>query len=284
MIEDKNYKKLRIFVAAPSDVMAERDNAHAIAEELNRADNVADQLGLTLEVLDWRTHVAPFMGQPEGVILQQLPVEVWDIFIGILWLRFGKPTGEVDPHTGKEFVSGTEQEFTLAYHAWKQNDRPQILFYRCTRPVDLDRIDPEQFKNVKAFFADFDADKKHPGLYQSYQELQNFEQRVRRDLTKLLFKYKKLHCNTCNGTLTQSLHERFVLYQGNPRIIENVPAKVCQQCGERYFDTKTVEMLRKVDWNHNVQKQKIKMLIYDFSDLSRSKTRGKKNDNAKELQ
>ena len=183
------YKKLRIFLASPGDVTAERDRVHAVANELNRTGNVADQLGLTLEVLDWRTHVAPYMGRPEDVVLQQLPVESWDVLIGILWLRFGTPTGAIDPNTGLAFDSGTEEEFTLAYHSWKQNRRPQILFYRCARPADLNRIDPDQFKKVKACFADFDADRKHPGLYQTFETTEDFERRLRQDLTNLLYKF-----------------------------------------------------------------------------------------------
>lgn len=177
------HKKLRIFVASPSDVMAERERLHAVVADLNRPGNLADELGVTLDVLDWR-NVSPDMGRPEQVILDQLPVEQWDIFTGILWLRFGAPTG-------KAYASGTEEEFTLAYNAWKKNGRPRILFYRCTRSANLDQLDPDQFKRVKDFFVNFETDKEHPGLYHVFQTPEDFEQQVRLDLNRLLFEYSK---------------------------------------------------------------------------------------------
>ncbi|MDZ7291699.1 MAG: SUMF1/EgtB/PvdO family nonheme iron enzyme [candidate division KSB1 bacterium] len=186
---DKTYKKLRIFVAAPGDVTKEREAVHAVAAELNRESNVADQLGVTLKVLDWR-EVTPNMGRPQQVILDELKVETWDIFIGILWLRFGSPTGGIDPQTGRAYDSGTEEEFNLAYDSWKKNGRPRILFYRCTRPpVDLAQLDPDQYKRVKTFFEQFEANRAHQGLVLSFATTDDFERRVRFDLTKLLFEY-----------------------------------------------------------------------------------------------
>ncbi|MGH8057573.1 MAG: hypothetical protein ACREOH_10105 [Candidatus Entotheonellia bacterium] len=71
MNPEKPYKKLRIFAASPGDVLTERARLHTVVEEFNRTGHLADWLGLTLEVLDWRTHVAPWMGRPEEVVLAQ---------------------------------------------------------------------------------------------------------------------------------------------------------------------------------------------------------------------
>ncbi len=216
MKENKIYRKLRIFLASPSDVAEERLRVHDIATALNRTGNVADQLGLTLEVLDWHTHVAPLMGRPEDVILQQLPTETWDIFVGILWLRFGAPTGALDPQTGLAFDSGTEEEFVHAYKAWQKNGQPKVLFYRCTRPASFDQIDPDHLKRVKLFFTNFDADKKHPGLYQTYETIEDFERRVWQDLTTLLYKFSDEVLNlkfSMPVYKSQTLHEGTVAPQ-----------------------------------------------------------------------
>ena len=184
---DKEYKKLRIFVASPGDVAAERQRVHLVADELNRTGNLADSLGITLEVLDWSTHVTPFMGRPQKVVLDQLPVKNWDIFIGILWLRFGTASAAKNPKTGKEFDSGTEEEFTLAYDFWKKSGRPKISFYRCTRsPEDIVSLDPEQLGKVQQFFQKFDAKKQFPGIFQTYKTPDDFERHVRQGLNKIL--------------------------------------------------------------------------------------------------
>lgn len=132
------------------------------------------------------------MGRPEAVVLQQLPVDTWDIFIGVMWLRFGTPTSTVDPQTGKPFDSGTDEEFALAYNKWKNDGRPKILFYRCTRGVaNPDDIDPAQFGRVKNFLKQFEATGTTPGLYQTFQTTEEFERRVRQDLMKLILQYGK---------------------------------------------------------------------------------------------
>lgn len=179
--------ELRVFVASPSDVVQERDRLREVVEELNRT--VADRLGLVLKLLDWRD-IAPGMGRPEDVVLTQLPLEKWDVFIGILWTRFGTPPGETHPVTGQPLLSGTEEEFTLAYQAWLETGRPQMLFYRCMRPMSMDG-DAVQLQRVQEFFKNFEAAGAHPGLAQIYQTVQDFERRVRADLTQLLFDYSK---------------------------------------------------------------------------------------------
>lgn len=187
--QDNKFTKLRIFVASPSDVAKERDSLRLIINELNQT--IADQFKLILELLDWRTHVAALMGRPQQVILDQLPLEKWDVFIGILWARFGTPPGESNPETGEPYLSGTQEEFTYAYQAWQKTGRPQILFYRCMRDIKLDETDFRQAQQVQQFFEEFEITGKHPGLPQTYQDTKDFETRVRKDLTRLLFDYNR---------------------------------------------------------------------------------------------
>ncbi len=182
--------QLSIFVASPGDVRDERERVHRIVEEMNQPDALADQYGLTLQVLDWRNAI-PGAGQPEAVILDQLQLESWDIFIGVLWHRFGSPTGGQDPTTGRFYDSGTEEEFRLAFRAWQETGRPHILTYRRTvAPVALSDIDPEQLTKVQYFWEEFGPDGQHPDLFQQYETPDNFERRVRGDLIKLLAKLK----------------------------------------------------------------------------------------------
>lgn len=184
------HQKFRIFIASPGDVMAERERLRAVIADLNRTGNVADQVGVTLEAYDWR-NVSPATGRPEQVILDELAIAECEVFIGILWLRFGSPTGGIDRHSDRRFGSGTEEEFLRAYESWQSKGRPKILLYRCTRSANLDQLDPDQYKKVKEFFVNCEADKSHPALYQTYQTLEDYEQQVRYDLNKLLFEYSR---------------------------------------------------------------------------------------------
>src|SRR5215213_588258 len=107
-------QRLRIFAASSSDTATERAKVETAAALLKP---LADSLGIVLDVDDWRT-VVPNMGRPEQVILDQLKPSEWDVFIGILWHRFGIPSGGQDSQTRKEYMGGTEEEFRTAYNLW----------------------------------------------------------------------------------------------------------------------------------------------------------------------
>lgn len=173
-------KVIRVFAASPGDVAEERQRLARVITRLN--DQLADATGIRLELKEWR-QVAPGMGRPEDVILDQLPVETWDVFLGLLWLRFGMPPGR--NRAGVDHDSGTEEEFRLAHRAWQEARRPRILFYRCTRPAPVD-VDAKQLVKVQKFFKKFAPDGKNPGLFQEFGEADQFEKVVEKHLTGLL--------------------------------------------------------------------------------------------------
>lgn len=115
-------KKLRIFAASASDMATERARVETVKTLLKP---LADHLGIVLDVIDWRV-VVPHAGRPQQVIFDQLNPTDWDVFIGLLWHRFGTPPGGQHPQTQKEYLSGTEEEFKTAYDLWKQHGKPRI--------------------------------------------------------------------------------------------------------------------------------------------------------------
>ena len=185
------YTKVRIFVASPSDVNDERERLGRVVESASRTGLLAEHLGLTLELLRWETHVAPDTGPPQGVVLKQLDPKDWDIFFGILWTRFGTMTGRVDPGTGMNYQSGTEEEFKEALRRRRAEDTgwPKIMFYRCVRSVDPLRLDRKQYGRVQKFFKQFESGGEHPGLVTNFRETDEFEQLAREHLEKRLLEF-----------------------------------------------------------------------------------------------
>jgi tetratricopeptide (TPR) repeat protein len=112
---------LRIVLASPGDVEAERHVVSAVVEQVNRG--VARERGLVLELRQWEKDAFPgFHAQgPQALIDSILGIPDCDIFLGIFWRRFGTPVSDAK--------SGTEHEYNLAYEAWKTKRRPQIFFY-----------------------------------------------------------------------------------------------------------------------------------------------------------
>jgi len=171
---------IRIFVASPT----------GLGEERRRLSDVVQYLGqlldLQLEILDWRKQAPPDAGRPEEVILRHIKPETWDVFVGILWHRFGTPSGGTDPESHKPYQSGTEEEFRTAWDSAKKTGRPRVMMYQCERPVPPKDLDARQLARVQKFFRDCDADGAHPALWKTYSSVQQFEQQVRLDLGLLL--------------------------------------------------------------------------------------------------
>src|SRR5450759_4663688 len=95
----EQVQKIRIFVASPGDVGKEREGLKDVVQELNTT--IAPYKGLALELVKWETHATPNMGRAQGVINSQLGE--YDIFVGLMWKRFGTPTGKAEYGTEEEF-------------------------------------------------------------------------------------------------------------------------------------------------------------------------------------
>ncbi|MEM1041114.1 MAG: hypothetical protein AAGI91_00650 [Bacteroidota bacterium] len=156
---------VRIFAASPGDVTAERDALDEVAADLSHSLD-----GVHVEVLRWERDTYPAMGRAQGLVFDQMG-EDFDILVGIMWKRFGSPTGEAE--------SGTEEEFDRAYARWQQTGQPPILFYFCERPF-FPRTDREveQFQKVQAFRQRLEGS----GLIGTYEAVDDFKRKVRRAL------------------------------------------------------------------------------------------------------
>lgn len=179
-----SLKKLRIFVASPSDVANERTRLKSVIEDLN--NGLANHLRVVIELKEW-SEVAPNMGRGQKVIFDQIPVTTWDLMIGILWLRYGTPSGGENPTE-----SGTHEEFNAAYEMWKQTGKPRIMFYRCTRsPEDITKLNVDDFTKINQFFKGFETGGEHEGLYRTYDSAENFERIVRAHVEKFVIEYSE---------------------------------------------------------------------------------------------
>ncbi len=135
----KKVDKIRLFVASPSDVVKERKLVDDVVKEIN--GTIGEKLDVMVDVRKWETNVHPDMGRPEGEIIKQ--IGEYDIFLGIMWKRFGTPTGEAE--------SGTVEEFNLAYEMLKQNKLRHVLFYFSNKPFTPSLEEIPQVQKVLEF-------------------------------------------------------------------------------------------------------------------------------------
>ena len=55
-----------------------------------------------------------------------------------------------------------------------------------------------------------------------------------------------MECFKCKGDLIQKKINYVVNLENTIIIVKGVPAKVCNQCGEQYFDDETTENIEKI--------------------------------------
>jgi HTH-type transcriptional regulator/antitoxin MqsA len=72
-------------------------------------------------------------------------------------------------------------------------------------------------------------------------------------------------CEYCNGKVrakTVTVHYR---HKGKLVLIENVPARVCRRCGERYYDATTVEKMEAIARRKKTAEKTLLVPIRDFT-------------------
>jgi hypothetical protein len=184
MASDEIFRKLRVFVACPGDVEDEKDRLEKLIRTLQFD---ASNHGFILELVEWRQCV-PDLGVPQSVIFTQLKPEAWDIFIGILWTRFGTPSGLFEVGTQRE-LTGTEAEMLSAIELSKAHARPRVLLYRSIRPPkSLKDLQGGQLEAVDRFLKECEASGKHPALVKLYGQPDEFERLVSEHLRRSLSK------------------------------------------------------------------------------------------------
>lgn len=185
MAEQK--RNLRVFVSYPGDVKEERNALRGAIDELNITFGERDNFHLDL--LSWETHSYPGLGRPQALITEQ--IGEYDIFIGIMWKRFGSPTGVAE--------SGTEEEFQNAYQSWKENGRPHVMFYFSQKEFMPVLEELEQIRKVLEFRRELDG----VGLVREYKNETTFANTVRPQLFKAVCELLDLESGDGRARLEQ---------------------------------------------------------------------------------
>lgn len=168
----RNERVLVAFVGSPSDLEAERSRLEEVVQELNTTWSRA--LGARIELLRWETSAYPGIGRdPQDVINQQVGDD-YDIFIGLMWGRFGSP--------GERAGSGTEEEFRRAKARYDRDPGAvRIMFYFKDEPVSPSKLDPGQLARVQSFQASLGSEGV---LYWTFRTVEEFADLIRLHLAR----------------------------------------------------------------------------------------------------
>jgi len=138
----KTQTTIRVLIASPGDLEEERAILREVISELN--DTWANTTGIRLEAMGWESHATPGIGIDAQDVINQSFNDDYDIFVGVLWTRFGTPTNRAP--------SGTVEEFERAYARYKEQPTSvRIMFYFKELPVAPHQIDINQLAAVQNF-------------------------------------------------------------------------------------------------------------------------------------
>jgi hypothetical protein len=163
---------IKVFLASPGDVSQERQIVKDVLDSVNRTIGIEKEI--RFEVIGWDTDSYPSYGKDAQAIVNEQIADMtqFDVFVGIMWNRFGSPT----PRAG----SGTEEEFRKAVESSRKTGRPSIMFYFNQLPFNLSSAqEAEQKVRVLAFkeeiqkvglTADYDGSEDFRRLFQLHIE------------------------------------------------------------------------------------------------------------------
>lgn len=163
-----NRKILHAFLASPGDLQDERKAVRNVVDEFN--ESLADVFGYQIELLGWEDTVAGF-GRPQELINQD--VDRCDLFIGLIWKRWGTP-----PDKDGLFSSGFQEEFERSKDRREKSGSPEIaLFFK--KVPGRDKRDPgPHLKRVLEFQESTIEERKI--LFREFSTIREMERLVRK--------------------------------------------------------------------------------------------------------
>ena len=172
-----NTKIFKCFIASPGDTNAEREVCDKIFIEINKT--IGEQFNFRIESLKWENDTIPSVGEYSQAIINR-QIGKYDIFVGIMFKKFGTPT--------KVAGSGTEEEFDIAYNRFLNKEELEIMFYFNDEAIKPSELNSDELNKVNTFRRKI---AELGNYYWKYEGVNQFEDYLRTHLTKLLLsKYK----------------------------------------------------------------------------------------------
>ena len=130
----KNVTQYDLLISCPGDIADEINLINNAVDKFNQ--QFSDVLNISIRLRHWsKSSYAQSGGKPQDILNNQF-VNDCDAAVAIFWTRFGTPTDR--------YGSGTEEEIENMLSSNKQ-----VFMYFCTKPVDLSKVDYDEYKKVQ---------------------------------------------------------------------------------------------------------------------------------------
>ncbi len=199
-----NKRIYKCLIASPGDTKSERLVCRSVIEEINKG--IGNNYGFVVETRMWENDTRSSIGEYSQEVINKQLGNDYEIFIGIMYKKYGTET--------KTAGSGTEEEFNNAYERFqKHNDSVEIMFYFNDEPANLSGIDLKELEKVNAFKEKISS----LGVYYSlYSGINDFENKLRSHLTSYFLNIYKISCkktatseNSQKDTIRRIFQDRF---------------------------------------------------------------------------
>jgi len=204
-METKTIRELRVFISCPEDVAEEKERAKEVCSKLT--ESLRPLRGIEIRPIEWKEDIVPnITGEgAQTVIDEQLEDYNYDVYLGIMWRRFGErmPNG----------LTPTESEFENALNRRIKTGRPAILFLFKSEPyIPQDDDEKKQIADVQNFRERI----KELGMYGSFGNAEKFSEKIEKYLKKIVE----------NPDLFIKTTVAKIKY---PQITPYLPRKICQK-------------------------------------------------------
>jgi YgiT-type zinc finger domain-containing protein len=75
-------------------------------------------------------------------------------------------------------------------------------------------------------------------------------------------------CSFCGGELKDARVQHTYRWEGKIYVFEDVPAQVCRQCGEKYFDARVVETMERAVLGKASPTRTVRVPVFSFDKLA----------------
>jgi hypothetical protein len=206
-------KIYKCFIASPGDTQKEREICDKVFHKINK--HLGEELDFRIESKKWENDARPGFGKDGQDVINNQLLNDFQLFIGLMWTKFGTPT----PRAG----SGTEEEFNLAYDRYTGGKGLDLMMYFNQASVNPSELDLEQFKKVKDYK---DKIAELGGLYWHYDGPDKFEETLFDHLNSFFrdqynSKKKTIDCplhRSISKKLADNLDDSLSLFSNQPVI------------------------------------------------------------------
>ena len=178
----KEINEIRVFISCPGDVNPEKQIARNVCDSISKV--YGESKNIKIKSIDWKNDIIPeITGEgAQSVIDTQLGDYDYDIYIGILWTRFGDKMDN-----GR---TPTEWEFECALNRMRATGRPKIQFYFKTEEIfPRNSFEANQICEIVKFK---EERLQSTGYYNNFKQKEDFQRQVFEFILNYVENYKAI--------------------------------------------------------------------------------------------